>query len=382
MHAPSAAAEAAATVAPHRTVRAASGVAAGAMSAFSLPLASVHAQVAAAGVDSVGASMLTSVFYAGIVCGEFVAAGVIARIGLRRATVAGLIGLGIPALVAVCWPRYELWVLCNALRGVGFAFVVIATAAIVAAAARDDRLGSALGGYGLIVGIPSLVALPLGLLLGDNGGYRVVLVAAAVAALGVLPLALRLPRAAEESESEPGSRPGSAKTRSRRPRGAGMRDILTSSRVLSPLLALGFAAATSAAVIVLVPIASSASTAGLWALVALAAGAPAARFAVGRLGDRFGARTLLVPGLFVCVTGLLFAVMTDNPIALVAGSLCVGCGFGVVQNASLHALCEKRPRRELAAASALWNLAYDLGLALGGIGVGIFLATAAGAAVA
>jgi MFS family permease len=344
------------------------------MTAFSLPLASVHAQVAAAGVDAVGASMLTTVFYAGIVCGELLAAGVISRIGLRRATVAGLIGLGVPSLVAACWPRYELWVLCNALRGVGFAFVVIATAAIVAAAALDDRLGSALGHYGLIVGVPSLVALPLGLVLADSGGYRVVLIAAAAAALGVLPLARRLPRAAEELGVEPGSAPDGANARGRRPDGAGMRDILASSHVVAPLVALALAAASSAVLIVLVPIAPSAPSAGLWALMALAASAPAARFSAGRLGDRLGSRTLLVPGLVLCVTGLAFAVMADHAPALVAGSLFVGCGFGVVQNASLQALCEKRPARELAAASALWNFAYDLGLAVGGSGVGIFLA--------
>src|SRR5688572_22770026 len=89
-----------------RSVRAASVVAAGAMTAFSLPLASAHAQVAAAGGDGVAASMLTTVFYAGIVGGELLAAGVIARIGIRRAIVVGLIGLGLPSLAAVCLPSY------------------------------------------------------------------------------------------------------------------------------------------------------------------------------------------------------------------------------------------------------------------------------------
>jgi predicted MFS family arabinose efflux permease len=52
----------------------------------------------------------------------------------------------------------------------------------------------------------------------------------------------------------------------------------------------------------------------------------------------------------------------------------VGAGFGVAQNASLTMMFDAVPPSGYDTASALWNLAYDGGLGLGGVAFGVLAA--------
>jgi MFS family permease len=55
-------------------------------------------------------------------------------------------------------------------------------------------------------------------------------------------------------------------------------------------------------------------------------------------------------------------IMLGSPVAIFAGMVLFGAGFGVIENATFALLIEQLPE---ARASELWNLAYD-----GGYGAG------------
>ncbi|RIQ29150.1 MFS transporter, partial [Jiangella rhizosphaerae] len=96
----------------------------------------------------------------------------------------------------------------------------------------------------------------------------------------------------------------------------------------------------------------------------------------GRLGDRHGQARLLVPGLLLAAAGLLGVSLTGTAAAVVAGAAVFGAGFGVLQNATL-ALMYARVRPEgYGTVSAIWNAAYDAGMAVGAAGAGIVAAGA------
>ena len=360
-------------------------VAAGSMTAFSLPLAAVPAQAAAAGHDPMASSLLATVFLAGIVAGELGAAAVIARIGTRAAIISGLVLLGVPSLIVAVSSDVGTWVACGAVRGVGFAFVVIAAAAIVAAGAGDDRLGAELGWYGVAAGLPSIVALPFGLQLGQAVGFWAVHLLAASAALGALGGAIALPGRPRREDAR-GATPDAAYVRGR-DRGrdrAGIRTMLRSRRAIVLAAALAAGAATNGMFVVLVPLGGPGEGADVLALLVLAVGAPAGRVIAGRVGDRVGPAALIAPSLAMCGGGLAISASVGAHSVFVLGACAAGFGFGALQNATLQALCSDRPVRELPAASALWNLAYDLGLAIGTVAFGLFagiLAPATGAAI-
>jgi predicted MFS family arabinose efflux permease len=110
------------------------------------------------------------------------------------------------------------------------------------------------------------------------------------------------------------------------------------------------------------------------ALLAQAIAATLTRWWAGRHGDQHGSGRLLVPALLVSAAGLLAEVMTGSATAVVLGMVVFGAGFGVAQNASLLLMFERVPKSGYDTASALWNLAYDAGLGVGGVGFGVLAA--------
>jgi predicted MFS family arabinose efflux permease len=109
------------------------------------------------------------------------------------------------------------------------------------------------------------------------------------------------------------------------------------------------------------------------ALLAQPAAATAGRWVAGRIGDRCGQRRLLVPGMLLAVTGMATMSMTHAALAVVLGALVFGAGFGVLQNATLSLMYAGVEAAAYATVSAVWNAAYDLGMAVGAIVVGLLV---------
>ena len=63
--------------------------------------------------------------------------------------------------------------------------------------------------------------------------------------------------------------------------------------------------------------------------------------------------------------------LTASPVAVVAGAVLLGAGFGVAQNASLTLMFDRVTAAGYDMVSAVWNLAYDAGMGLGAAGFGV-----------
>jgi predicted MFS family arabinose efflux permease len=88
----------------------------------------------------------------------------------------------------------------------------------------------------------------------------------------------------------------------------------------------------------------------------------------GRIGDRVGPARLLVPGLVVAALGMAYL-----SVAPIGGALVFGAGFGVLQNATLSLMYRRAPAGGEMTVSAVWNIAYDLGMAGGALGAGLIV---------
>jgi len=95
------------------------------------------------------------------------------------------------------------------------------------------------------------------------------------------------------------------------------------------------------------------------------------RWIAGRIGDRRGQRCLLVPGLVLTAAGMAAVACTGVPAAVIGGALVSGIGFGALQNATLTLMYERVTAGQEGAVSAIWNAAYDLGMAAGAFGAGL-----------
>jgi predicted MFS family arabinose efflux permease len=331
----------------------------GALTSFYLLLSVVPLYATAVGAGGIGAGMTTAALMFSTVAAELGTPRLLLRYGYRAAFTAGLVLLGLPALALTSSASMVTILVVCAVRGLGFAITVVVGGALVAALVPDERRGEGLGLYGVVVGVPSIAALPLGVWLVEQIGYPPVFVAGAVSALAGLAVVAGLP----------GRQP-----RSGRPVGilAGLR----TPALVRPAIVFSTTAMAAGAVVTFVPLAVTGAS-GALAAVALfvqAAAATVTRWWAGRRGDRHGPAGLLVPGGLAAAGGMLMLVLITSPTAVLLGMALFGAGFGVAQNASLALMFERAPASGYGTVSAVWNLAYDAGLGLGAAGFGVLAA--------
>lgn len=328
------------------------------LTSFYLLLSVVPQYAADSGAGGVGAGLATGALFFATVLAELATPRLIARWGYRTAFGAGLVLLGVPALALRASTSLAAIAAVCALRGVGLALIAVVGSALAGFLPPPERRGEALGLYGVIVGAPAIVALPLGLWLVAHAGYGPTFIAGAVSALVGLAV---LPPEPAPAELEPA---------------AGVLGALRSPGVLPPALAFLTTATASGVVVTFTPLAVPAAAAGDAAigLLLFAAAGTVFRWWAGRQADRHPARDLLRPSVVIAALGIACLALIDRRAALLLGTTLVGAAFGVAQNASITLMFEAAPRSAYDAVSAIWNLAYDAGLGAGGAGFGVLAA--------
>ncbi|MEU8571077.1 MFS transporter [Streptomyces pathocidini] len=281
---------------------------------------------------------------------------VIAALGYRATLAAGLVLLGLPVAVLSATADLPLILACSALRGVGFGAFVVAGSAAVAELAPAGLRSRAAGWYGVATGLGGAVGTPFGVLLAHRFGHPPLFTAGALApACGLLAsLAIAAPRPA------PVDRPRVV---------AG----IARPAILRPFLLLTAGTMAVGAVVTFLPLAAPREPVWLTpaALLLFQLGLTGSRWLAGRLGDRYGNQVLLLPAVLITAVGVLGGVAARNPAALLALLLLFGVGCGALQNATLVLMLHRAGRRGFSVAGAQWNLAFDVGLGLGGFCVGL-----------
>jgi predicted MFS family arabinose efflux permease len=137
-----------------------------------------------------------------------------------------------------------------------------------------------------------------------------------------------------------------------------------------------FSAATMAVgvLVTFLPLAVRSAGVAAAALLAQPAAATLARWAAGRIGDRYGQARLLGPGVLLSAAGMALLVATGTPVLVVTGAACFGTGFGLLQNATLTLMYARVSADGYNSVSAIWNAAYDAGMGGGAVAIGLLVA--------
>jgi predicted MFS family arabinose efflux permease len=331
----------------------------GAMAGFYLLLSVVPLYAASIGAGGVGTGLVTGALMAATVAGEPAVPRLIGRFGHRMVLAAGLVLLGAPALALPAAGTMPAILAVSLVRGLGFAVVVVVGGALVASLVPPERRGEGLGLFGIVVGVPGVAALPLGVWLVGELGYPAVFVAGGLAALAGLAVVPGLPGRAPAREPPVGILTG-----------------LRSPALLRPAVTFSVTAMAAGVVVTFLPLAVDGGSGGL-AAVALfvqAAGSTLTRWWAGRFGDRHGPAVLLAPGVVAAAAGMAALVLVGQPAAVLAGMALFGAGFGATQNASMTLMLNRVAPSGYGTVSAIWNLAFDLGIGVGAFGFGVVAA--------
>ncbi|MFG1908836.1 MFS transporter [Kribbella sp. NPDC048928] len=308
--------------------------------------------LAANGAGGIGAGLSTAAMMFSAVGVELLVPRMLARWGYQLVLGLGLVLLGAPSMVLLTTVELPLVLAVCVVRGAGLAILVVGAVALVADLAPSTRRGEALGVYGVAVGVPAVIGLPLGVYLTHVIGFGALFVIAAVASLAGLVTLTGLPARVGTEEQHVQVLGG-----------------VRRSGLLMPTLV--FAAVTVAAGISVtflpLAVASDKQSMVATALLLQAIAAPLARWLAGRYADRIGPAKLLAPALMFAAAGAGALVLLPSTVAILMGSTCFGIGFGAAQNLTLTLMYNRVDRARYGQVSALWNLAYDGGWGLGAL---------------
>ncbi len=328
---------------------------------FYLPLSVVPLFARESGSERAAGLATVALLLATVAC-ELVTPRLVALVGYRWALGLGLVLLGAPTVV-LTWTGEPAAILAVCLvRGAGFAICTVAGGALTATLIPPQRRSEGLALVGTVAGGSSLLALPAGVWAADRWGYAPVFIATTVLTLLALVVIPGLPSRAAAAASN------------------GHRGLLAGLRRRALTRPATVFAAVTAAVGVLVtflPLATSDQPAWVAAAALLAqpAASTAASWLTGRVADRRGPARFLTPGLLLAATGMALLALLGSPALVIGGALVFGAGFGILSNTTLSLMYSREPAGGESTVSAIWNTAYDLGMAAGALAAGLVVAS-------
>lgn len=264
-------------------------------------------------------------------------------------------------LLALATPAYALSaeitpvLAISAVRGVGFAFVVVAGAALVAELVTPDTLGRATGMYGIATGLPSVLLLPLGVWFAQTVDFLPVFVATGVLALIAVPFSMAISAGDRSIDVAHVTDAGTATLR---------RFVIPTAVFFAATLAFG-------GITTFLPLSGPEPGVVAAALLALALAMMFGRVAAGAIGDRVSPGRMLFPAGGVAVAGMVgisVVIGTQaHDAAVVVAAAVFGIGFGAVQNDSLVLVLHRGGPGRHKLASTVWNIAFDAGVGVGAV---------------
>ena len=308
----------------------------------------------------------------GIIVGSFGLIGLIVRpftgrwvytFGAKRIAVIGPIVLGMATLLHIFAVRAWLIIPARVAQGIGLALGPVTTSTIAANLAPDHRRGEALSYMSNIISFSMVYSPPLAFFIYEMFGFSASFIYAGAVAFVGSAVAMRL-----------------SATRTRLPerQDAGDDKVpLINKRALFPMIVFLTYTFTTAPVYLFMPgIAEERGfgNPGLY-FTAQSLTSMAMLLISGRLSDRFGRGSMIVPGLLTVAAGMFLLATADvKSLFWLSGAL-GGLGFGMIQPSMQSWTVERVPPHERSTALATLQQAWDIG----GSSIGAFTMGAVGA---
>ena len=308
---------------------------------------------------SSGAGLVTACFYFPAVATQLRMPQVMRRHSARRLLIIAFLLLGLPCFAYLAGEQDIVVVLAaTAVRGVGFGIATVVSGTLIAALAPTARRGTVLGYSGLAAGIPPVFAPAAGVYLLHTSGAGVTFVAAGVVGITAALISSRL-------RVERGTP---------RPRPPGLLRALVAPAYAWPFSWFLLISLSRGAAISFVPLRLFGSGLASASSFLLCFGTLAyiVRYFGGRLTDRVGPRTLVIPGALFSLAGLVLLASGTGPGPLiVASGVLFGTGYGLLATTSQMDMISRAGPEGFAVPTTLWNIAIDCGVGLGGVLLGV-----------
>jgi MFS family permease len=305
----------------------------------------------------------------GLIMGAFAVAALLSRpiSGWLADTWSRKAGVSLGALIYCLAPilytqagSVPIMLMLRFFHGVGLAAYTTAASVLAADLSPPARRGEAMGYYGIALNLSMAVGPALGAALVGPMGFTGLFWFAAALALGSLFLG-RLVHEPDRIQAHP--------------QASAERPSLFSRTALPPALVAACMTTTFGTVVSFLPLFVEARHLGnpgiffsVYSVMVIAS-----RFWAGRWSDRFGRPAVIIPGMIILVASMAVLAYTTSMRGLLLAAVLQGLGFGGVQPAIMALTIDRSTPRDRGAALATLMGAFDVGMGLGAIGLGLLL---------
>jgi predicted MFS family arabinose efflux permease len=320
------------------------------------------------GASTAGSGLVNGVLLTFTVLTQLLVPRALRSFGWGPVLTAGLLLMGVPGELYAVSDMLGVVLALSAVRGIGFGVLTVTGSAAVAALVDERRRGQAIGVYGLAVAVPNLVLLPAGPWIADSVGYWAVFTLSALPLVGI-PAALRLASVLNRHAPD-------LLRRTATEHDPGDPESVAYKRLLRPMVLLLAGTLAGGAVLTFTPQMLDSASLAAGGLFLMGLSAALSRWRAGVLADRYGAERFLVPLVPLTAVGMaLVAWSVADPDSgrvgpFLAAMVLVGLCYGALQNLTLLVSFAAVSRRHHNLASAVWNVGFDAGTALGSVAVG------------
>lgn len=312
-------------------------------------------------IGTLGAGVATGVLLTATVLTQLAVPTLLRKVAPSWLMAAALLLLALPSAVYALDPGVPALLGATFLRGAGFGLLTIVSTSLAAHYAPVGRQGTALGWLGLVTALAGVVSPGLGVWLLETVSATVpALIGLVVPLVGLVALG-PIHRASREPISAPKAVEGSI--------GPG-RPRLTHAGLWIPLAMYLPGAMTYGAMYTFLPEFSGIAA---LALVTFGAGYALGRTYGGRWTDRWGTRRILVPATAVSALVVPLLAWTSVQWLTVSAAMVLGCSLGTSATSSLAGMMQRVPADGYGHISAAWNINFDVGIALGGVLIGVIV---------
>jgi MFS family permease len=278
--------------------------------------------------------------------------GLLDRYGRKPFIIWGLLCFAL-AMYAYSWvAMIVVLMLLRVLHGVSWAFSTTAVGTAITDIIPVSRRGEGMGWYGMSMTVAMAIGPMLGIWIMQQYSFSFLFLIATALSVGSLLLALRIPLPFERKS------------------GSGKMSFFDRS-VLSATVTVFFLAVAYGGITTFLPLfaATIQVNAGTFFLV-YAVVLTVTRPVAGKLTDRYGEATFIIPALLITVVALLALGFTGGWTGLIASAILFGVGFGSAQPALQAATLRIAHPERRGVANASFFTAFDLGIGLGAILLG------------
>lgn len=278
------------------------------------------------------------------------------RVGRRQVIGAGALLALLGILSLFVFPRVGApFLLLRVIQGIGTSFIDSGLGAVVADLSPPSARAQVFAIYTVWINLASALMPGLGEAIIRRAGFFPLFGAAALALAASFLLVLRLPETARPRAEQPES----------------LRGVMTGSGpfLLGSLL-VGWAFGTLSTFVPVARIAAAPGRVGLF-FFAYSVGLVAVRLAGGLGMSRLAHPAMVLPAYGVLAAGLAALPLGTSALLLILVGLACGAGHGVVMPILYALLLFGMPRDRRGWGVALFSAAYDLGVVLATVGLGV-----------